>query len=125
MAIAFIVGLYVVSRQARNDEKLRVRVYDLRVNSCSFFGLVGSKLLMVVTEMERFFVESKAVSFAGFLQIGWVFYGGFLGGLLAAVIFVKKWHLSWWNTLDAFRAGNSDRTYVWPYRLFFSRMLLG
>ena len=104
MATAFIVGLYVVSRQARGDEALRLRVYDLGL-FVLLFGLLGSKLLMVATEWSDFAANPKLFISLDFFRSAGVFYGGFLGGLLAAVIFVKKWHLSWWKTLDAFAPG--------------------
>jgi phosphatidylglycerol:prolipoprotein diacylglycerol transferase len=104
MATAFIVGLYVVSRQARGDEALRLRVYDLGL-FVLLFGLLGSKLLMVVTEWSDFAANPRLFISLDFFRSAGVFYGGFLGGLVAAIIFVRKWHLSWWKTLDAFAPG--------------------
>src|SRR5215467_623935 len=104
MATAFIVGLYVTSRQARNDERLRARVYDLGLYVL-IFGLIGSKILMVVTEWSEYSHNLSDLVSLDFLRSGGVFYGGFLGGLAAAIYFIRRWNLSWWGTMDAFAPG--------------------
>ncbi|HZS46853.1 MAG TPA: prolipoprotein diacylglyceryl transferase [Blastocatellia bacterium] len=104
MAIAFIVGLYVTSLQARNDERLRARVYDLGLYVL-IFGLIASKILMVVTEWSDFRDNPSLLWSLDFFRSGGVFYGGFLGGLLAAIFFINRWGLSWWGTMDAFAPG--------------------
>ena len=104
MAIAFIVGLYVASMQARGDERLKARVYDLGLYVL-IGGLVGSKLLMIATEWSDFRENPSLMLSLDFFRSGGVFYGGFLGGLLAAMFFIRRWKLSGWNTADAFAPG--------------------
>ncbi|MBA2737705.1 MAG: prolipoprotein diacylglyceryl transferase, partial [Pyrinomonadaceae bacterium] len=62
-------------------------------------GLIGSKILMVLTE------ENVQIFSLDFLRSGGVYYGGFLGGFFALVILVRWYKLPFWKIADAFAPG--------------------
>ena len=105
LAIAFITGLFVMSRLAKLDDLPQERMYDLGLWVLAS-SLIGSKLLMVITEWEVYYRDHPGQIFSlDFFRSGGVFYGGFLGALLASVIAIRVYKLPWWRTADAFAPG--------------------
>jgi phosphatidylglycerol---prolipoprotein diacylglyceryl transferase len=105
LAIAFITGLFVMSRLAKRDGLPPERMYDLGLWVLAS-SLVGSKLLMVITEWDVYYREHPGQIFSlDFFRSGGVFYGGFIGALLASVIAIRVYKLPWWRTADAFAPG--------------------
>lgn len=105
LAIAFITGLFVMSQLAKRDGLPQERMYDLGLWVLAS-SLVGSKLLMVVTEWEVYYRDHPGQIFSlDFFRSGGVFYGGFIGALLASVIAIRIYKLPWWRTADAFAPG--------------------
>src|SRR6185503_16807460 len=105
LAIAFITGLFVMSRLAKRDGLPQERMYDLGLWVLAS-SLIGSKLLMVITEWEVYYREHPGQIFSlDFFRSGGVFYGGFIGALLASVIAIRVYKLPWWRTADAFAPG--------------------
>jgi phosphatidylglycerol:prolipoprotein diacylglycerol transferase len=102
LAIAFLAGLYVASRQARREGLDSGRVTDLAV-WVLIAGLVGAKLLLVALDW-RYYTRSPGQIFA-ILQSGGVFYGGLIGGLLVAWWYVRRYKLPGWHTADALAPG--------------------
>jgi phosphatidylglycerol:prolipoprotein diacylglycerol transferase len=69
-------------------------------------SLVGSKLLMVITEWDSFYRDNPRQIFTlDFFRSGGVFYGGFIGALIASLIVMRVYKLPWWRTADAFAPG--------------------
>ncbi len=105
LAIAFITGLFVMSRLAKRDGLPQERVYDLGLWVLAS-SLIGSKLLMIVTEWDVYYRDHPGQIFSlDFFRSGGVFYGGFVGALLASVIAMRIYKLPWWRTADAFAPG--------------------
>ena len=104
LAISFLVGMYVMAKQAERDGLNVNRVYDLGLWVLGS-ALIGSKLLMVVTEWENYRDNLKGLFSLDFLRSAGVFYGGFLGALIASVIVMRIYKLDWWRTADAFAPG--------------------
>ncbi len=104
LAIAFLVGLYVMARQATSDGLDKNRVYDLGLWVLAA-SLIGSKLLMVVTEWDAYQGDWRQLLSLDFLRSGGVFYGGFIGAVIASVIVMRIYKLPWWRTADAFAPG--------------------
>ena len=104
LAISFLVGMYVMAKQAERDGLNVNRVYDLGLWVLGS-ALIGSKLLMVVTEWENYKDNLKGLFSLDFLRSAGVFYGGFLGALIASVIVMRIYKLDWWRTADAFAPG--------------------
>jgi phosphatidylglycerol:prolipoprotein diacylglycerol transferase len=67
-------------------------------------GLIGSKILMLLTEPEYRENPMLLVSL-DFLRSGGVWYGGLLGGVLVGYLLMKRYQLPWWKTADAFAPG--------------------
>jgi phosphatidylglycerol:prolipoprotein diacylglycerol transferase len=105
LALAFIVGLFVMSRLAKRDSLNESRVYDLGLWVLAS-SLIGSKLLMIVTEWDVYYRDHPGQIFTlDFFRSGGVFYGGFIAALLASVIAMRIYKLPWWRTADAFAPG--------------------
>ncbi len=104
LAISFLVGMYVMAKQAERDGLNVNRVYDLGLWVLGS-ALIGSKLLMIITEWENYRDNLKGLFSLDFLRSAGVFYGGFLGALIASVIVMRIYKLDWWRTADAFAPG--------------------
>ena len=98
LAVGMLLALFVASRLAANDGLPRERIYDLGLWTL-IGGLIGSKILMVLTE------ENVQIFSLDFLRSGGVYYGGFLGGFFALVILVRWYKLPFWKIADAFAPG--------------------
>jgi phosphatidylglycerol---prolipoprotein diacylglyceryl transferase len=105
LALAFIAGLYVMGRLATRDGLEKQKVYDLGLWVLAA-SLVGSKLLMVVTEWDSYYRDNPGqILTLDFFRSGGVFYGGFIGAIIASIIVMKIYKLPWWRTADAFAPG--------------------
>jgi phosphatidylglycerol:prolipoprotein diacylglycerol transferase len=102
LAVAFLAGLWVVSRQAKKSGLDPGRVTDLAV-WVLIAGLVGAKVLLVAVE-GRFYIKNPR-EFLSILQSGGVFYGGLMGGIAAAWFCVRRYALPGWQTADVLAPG--------------------
>jgi phosphatidylglycerol:prolipoprotein diacylglycerol transferase len=100
LAAAFLAALFVAARLGARDGLKRERVFDLGLWML-MAALVGSKLLLLVVEPDYWREPLRLLSL-DFLRSGGVFYGGFIGGLLAAVFLMRRYGLPFWKTSDAF-----------------------
>ncbi|MBK9314860.1 MAG: prolipoprotein diacylglyceryl transferase [Acidobacteria bacterium] len=105
LALAFIAGLLVMARLAAKDGLDKQKVYDLGLWVLAA-SLIGSKLLMVMTEWDVYYKDNPGQIFTlDFFRSGGVFYGGFLGAVIASVIVMRIYKLPWWRTADACAPG--------------------
>lgn len=98
LAVGMLLALYVASRLAARDGLPRERIYDLGLWTL-IGGLVGSKVLMILTD------SNVEVFSLDFLRSGGVYYGGFLGGFLTVAILIRFYKLPFWKVSDAFAPG--------------------
>jgi phosphatidylglycerol:prolipoprotein diacylglycerol transferase len=98
LALGMLLALFLASRLAARDGLPRERIYDLGL-WVLVGGLLGSKLLMFVVEPD------VQVFTLDFLRSGGVYYGGFIGGLLALVILIRFYKLPFWKVADALAPG--------------------
>jgi phosphatidylglycerol:prolipoprotein diacylglycerol transferase len=103
LALSFLVALIVAARLGHRDGLPRERVYDLGLWML-LAGLVGSKVLMFLTEPEYRLHPGNLLSL-DFLRSGGVWYGGFLGGIAAGYLLMRRFKLPFWKTADAFAPG--------------------
>jgi phosphatidylglycerol:prolipoprotein diacylglycerol transferase len=103
LALAFLSALFVAARVAERDGLKRERVFDVGLWML-LAGLVGSKLLLMLAEPEYGRNLSNLFSM-DFLRSGGVWYGGFLGALLAGVLLLRRYRLPFWKTTDALAPG--------------------
>ncbi|MCW5959947.1 MAG: prolipoprotein diacylglyceryl transferase [Pyrinomonadaceae bacterium] len=98
LAVGLLIALYTAAQLAGRDGLPKERIYDLGLWTI-IGGLLGSKILM-------YFTEPNVNLFSlDFLRSGGVYYGGFLGGLLAAAILIPLYKLNFWKVSDAFAPG--------------------
>ena len=98
LAAGMLLALFVASKLAGRDGLSRERFYDLGLWTL-IGGLLGSKILM-------YFVEDNVRIFSlDFLRSGGVYYGGFIGGLVALIILIHLYKLPFWKVADALAAG--------------------
>jgi len=102
LAVAFLLGLWVASRQARRAGLDPGRVTDMAV-WVLIAGLVGAKLLLVLVDW-RYYMSSPR-QLTAIIQSGGVFYGGLIGGVLVAWWYVRRHHLPGWQTADVLAPG--------------------
>ena len=102
LAIAFLAGLWVVSRQARRAGLDANRITDMAV-WVLIAGLIGAKVLLVAVDWRYFGRNPREIG--SILQSGGVFYGGLIGGILVAVWYVRRHRLPGWQTADVLAPG--------------------
>jgi phosphatidylglycerol:prolipoprotein diacylglycerol transferase len=113
LAVAFLVGLWVASRQARRvasglfaDEDRRARYANQVIDMAVWVliaGLVGAKLLLVALDWRSFGRNPREI--LSILQSGGVFYGGLVAGILVAWWYARRHHLPGWPTADVLAPG--------------------
>jgi len=97
LAVAFLAGLWVASRQARRAGLDPGRITDMAVYVL-IAGLVGAKLLLLVVEWSYYSANPKELF--SILQSGGVFYGGLLAALPVAWWYARRHDLDGWKTAD-------------------------
>jgi len=103
LALAFLAAIFVTVKLGSRDGLPRERLYDL----CLWLlvsSLIGSKLLMFLTEPEYRDHPMQLLSL-DFLRSGGVFYGGLLGAIITGYLLMRRWKLPWWKTADACAPG--------------------
>jgi phosphatidylglycerol---prolipoprotein diacylglyceryl transferase len=103
-ALGLVLGLLVAVRFARRDGIDEDKAWNLGVLTI-FSGIVGAKLLLVVTDWGYYSRHLGEIASFNMLQAGGVWYGGFLGGVIAGILYVRKHHLPVLRTWDAFTPG--------------------
>jgi phosphatidylglycerol---prolipoprotein diacylglyceryl transferase len=102
LAVAFLVGLWVASRQAKREGLDAGRVTDMAV-WVLIAGLVGAKLLLVAVDWRYFGRNPREI--LSIFQSGGVFYGGLLGGAAVAWWYARRHRLPGWRTADVLALG--------------------
>lgn len=98
LAIGLMLALFAAARLASRDGLPKERIYDLGLWTI-IGGLLGSKVLMFFTE------DNVNIFSLDFLRSGGVYYGGFLGGLVAVAVLIRYYKFSFWKVADAFAPG--------------------
>ncbi len=105
LAVAFVAGLLLMARLAARDGLDRQKVYDLGLWVLAA-SLIGSKALMVMAEWDVYYRDNPRQIFTlDFFRSGGVYYGGFIGAVIASVIVMRYYKLPWWRTADSFAPG--------------------
>ena len=97
IAVGFVLGVYLAMREARKIGEDPEKVLDI-----SFWllvsGLLGSRVIFIIVNWEDYLRDPMAI-----LRVwegGLVWYGGFLGAVLAAWIYVRRYGLKFWRLAD-------------------------
>jgi phosphatidylglycerol:prolipoprotein diacylglycerol transferase len=105
LAAAFVAGLLLMARLAARDSLDKQKVFDLGLWVLAA-SLIGSKALMVMAEWDSVYRNNLSQIFTlDFFRSGGVYYGGFIGAVIASVIVMRYYKLPWWRTADAFAPG--------------------
>jgi phosphatidylglycerol:prolipoprotein diacylglycerol transferase len=102
LAVAFLAGLFVASRQAKRAGLDSTRITDMAV-WVLIAGLLGAKLLLVAVDW-RYFTTNPGELLMLF-KSGGVFYGGLLGGILVAWWYIRRHKLPGWQVADVLAPG--------------------
>jgi phosphatidylglycerol:prolipoprotein diacylglycerol transferase len=98
MALALIVGSFVVWKKAKDEAYDEEKIFDGLVFTI-IFGLIGARVYCVFLNFSRF----------GFDPLKWIwvtryaglcFHGGLLGGILGLYLFARREKWNFWQTAD-------------------------
>jgi phosphatidylglycerol:prolipoprotein diacylglycerol transferase len=103
IAIAFLAGLYLASREAQREGLDAERITDLALYVL-IAGIIGARVLLLAIDW-RFYLAHKREILSAVLQSGGVFYGGLLFALPVAWWYVRRHHLEGWRTADVLAPG--------------------
>ena len=98
VSLGFLVGMVVVYFELKKKKLDASRVYDLAF-WIILFALVGSRMLYVLENISVYL--SSPFDILKLWQGGMSVYGGFIGATLAAVIYLKRHKLDFWQYADA------------------------
>ena len=87
MAIAFITALYVTTRVAINKKIDKDRVIDM-ATWIILGAILGARAWFVIENFH--FFKNDLMGILRIWEGGMVFYGGFVGGVIAGIYYVKK-----------------------------------
>jgi phosphatidylglycerol:prolipoprotein diacylglycerol transferase len=99
LAIAFLAGLWVASRQAKRAGLDANRITDMAV-WVLIAGLLGAKLVLFALDWRAYLQRPLDL-----LWSGGVFYGGLIGGILVAWWYARHYRLPGWQTADVLAPG--------------------
>jgi len=97
LATGVILGLWRARVRAAAGNLDPDRIVDLGL-WLVIWALLGSKLLLIIVEWRRYFHHPGEI--IGVLRAGGVYLGGFIAGIIAAVILLKKYRLPLLETFD-------------------------
>ena len=108
VAAGFLIGLAVAARNVKREGLPPEAVADLGV-WLIVAGMASAKLFYIVFFWNDFLAGWQAEGLRS-LREGFVFYGGFIGASMAAVVFTRLRRLSLWKMADCCAPGGGD----WP-----------
>ena len=97
LGLAFLIGSYLILREARKQGTEERKVFWL-IFSIFLGSIIGARLAYILQSPEYYFLNPLDIFrvWAG----GMVFYGGFLGALLASWLYIKKAKLNFSQIAD-------------------------
>lgn len=101
LASALLAAVYTVIRLGRREGLDEGRLLDFSV-WLIIVGLLGAKVLMIVSEWSYYRHNLGEILSWSTLQAGGVFYGGFLAATLFALWYVRAYHLPLLKVFDVY-----------------------
>ena len=91
-------------------------------------GILGAKVLHLLVALPNVLAHLNMMNAYPNLWIdyflnGFVFYGGVIGGFVCIMV-LQKYHIYFWRALRFICAYFTVFSYLWSYRMLFSRVLL-
>ena len=102
LAAAYLIGLWMAARRARQGGLDANRVLDLGI-WVIIAALVGAKALLFVVDFDQF--TSSWEEFMTLLRSGGVFYGGLIAAVVVCIYQLRKHKLPLWTSGDLFAPG--------------------
>jgi phosphatidylglycerol:prolipoprotein diacylglycerol transferase len=100
LATAYLTSIILTSRLAEKEGVSANRVWDLGL-VVIVSALVGAKLLLVLTDFGGYLAQPSRFLSVEFWQAGGVFYGGFIGAVAGAAVWVSRSpDLKFWTIAD-------------------------
>jgi phosphatidylglycerol:prolipoprotein diacylglycerol transferase len=96
MALGFLAADFVISLDCRRRGIDRDYSSALVVWA-AIIGIAGARVLDVINNLPSYLANPKMIVFSG---SGFVWYGGLMGGILAAYVVSRRWHVSFKVTAD-------------------------
>jgi len=97
LAIAYLVGIWMLRRKAREEGLPDGKIFDLSLYILAA-AILGAKALLVVVEW-RHYVKSPG-DLVEVLRSGGVFYGGLIAATAVGIAYMKKHRLPAWKIAD-------------------------
>lgn len=96
LMLTFIAGCrrFALSLEAAGEDTKHA---ENMVVWCAIGGVVGARLVFVLSNFSEFLKTPLEFIFTG---AGFVFYGGFIGGVLAGWIYTRRENLAFWRYAD-------------------------
>src|SRR5260370_24717391 len=103
-AVGLILSLMVVVRAARREGIDPDKAWNLGIIAI-LLSMVGSKLLMFITDWDFYWHHPSAIFSLATLQAYGVFYGGLLAAIAVGLWYVHRNHMPMLATCDVFAPG--------------------
>ena len=98
VALAFIVATFLIWKLSREEEIEEEKILDLILVTI-FFAIIGARIFYILFHQEEFSPDLiRTIHLTKFP--GLVFYGGLIFGTTAAIIFILKNKLPFWQASD-------------------------
>jgi len=102
LAAAYLLGLQLALTRARTRGLERQRVMDLGI-WIIVSALAGAKLMLLVTDFHQYTESPRAI--LDLVRSAGVFYGGLIGAVAMAFVYMRRHHMPLWTTTDVFAPG--------------------
>lgn len=97
LALAFVVGIWFATRQAKREKVPANTTLDLSLIAL-ITGIIGARILFVLLNLDYY--SNHPFETIMFWQGGLVYYGGIILGVLCAILFLKVRKLDVWKITD-------------------------
>lgn len=98
LALAFVVGIWFATRQAKKERIPANTILDLSLVAL-ITGIIGARILFVLLNLDYY--SRHPFEMIIFWQGGLVYYGGIILGVLCAILFLKIRRLNIWKVVDS------------------------
>src|SRR5438270_161984 len=117
LAAAYLLGLQLAMRRARQSGLDATRIMDLGIYII-ISALVGAKLLLLITDYQTF--KANPAELLNLARSAGVFYGGLILAVVVALLYIRKVGLPLWTTCDVFAPGIALGHVVGRFGCFFA-----
>lgn len=97
LALAFVVGIWFATQQARREKVLASAILDFSL-VVLVSGIIGARVLFVLLNFDYY--SQHPLEMIMFWQGGLVYYGGIILGVLCGILFLRVRRLNTWKVID-------------------------